>query len=204
MRSIGIAAFGLLLSCALLIACSRSPTLPTPETTPAPSQLPLATTVSPSTQESPLPSTPPTQQPWGAFAPSFVKDGVTFEASAYGRESCVRVSVDVRGPLESLGSLQFSGLGLVSNILLIDGDTGHLLHPQLTGRGGGGGGGDGTIGMGEEFTYEVTSPLPVRHLIAIVTFDRALRISAPMRFDLQVMPRETLPCPQLPPTTPEG
>jgi len=58
--------------------------------------------------------------------------------------------------------------------------------------------------VGQDFTYEVDSPVPVRHLMAIVSFDPALAISAPMRFDLEVIPHETLSCPQLPPTTPEG
>jgi hypothetical protein len=110
----------------------------------------------------------------------------------------------MRGPVESLGSLQYSGLGPINNITLVDGDTGALLRLQLTGRGGGGGGGDGTIGMSADYTYEVLSPLPVTRLMAIVTFDPALGISAPSRFDLAVIPRETLYCPQLPPTTPEG
>jgi len=66
------------------------------------------------------------------------------------------------------------------------------------------GGGDRTIGMGQEFTYQVPSPMLVRPLIALVTFDQAFGSSAPMRFDLQVVPRETLQCPQLPPTAPES
>jgi hypothetical protein len=116
----------------------------------------------------------------------------------------VSVTVEVRGPIESLGSLQYHGIGPVSNLALIDGDTGLLLHLQLTGRGGGGGGGYGIIGMGQDFTYEVASTVPVTRLTAIITFDPAFGISAPMRLDLPVTPRETLPCPQLPPTTPEG
>ena len=151
-----------------------------------------------------MPSTPPAQQPWGTLGPSFMKDGITFEASAYSRESCVSVTVDMRGPIESLGSLQYVGLGPIRDIALVDGDTGLLLRLQLTGRGGGGGGGDGIIGMSQDYIYEVLSPLPVTRLMAIVTFDQALGISAPSRFDLAVIPRETLFCPQLPPTTPEG
>ena len=151
-----------------------------------------------------MPSTPQAIQPWGTFGPSFVKDGVTFEASAYSRESCVSVRIDMSGPIDTLGSIQYVSLGPIRDIALVDGDTGLLLRLQLMGRGGGGGGGDGTIGVSQEYTYEVLSPLPVTRLMAIVTFDQALGISAPSRFDLAVIPRETLYCPQLPPTTPEG
>lgn len=154
--------------------------------------------------ETPVPSTPQGVQPWGTFGPSFTKDCVTFEASAYSRESCVTVRMDMSGPIETLGSIQYVGLGPIRDIALVDADTGIFLRLQLTGRGGGGGGDDSTIGMSQEYTYEVLSPLPVTRLMAIVTFDQALGISAPSRFDVAVIPRETLPCPQLPPTTPEG
>ena len=201
MRSLTVLGFSMLLLCGLVSACSLGPAFPTPQNTPIPSRPPsVRTTPVPF----PVPSTPPTPQPWGTFGPSFIKDGVTFEASAYSRDSCVSVTVGVSGPLATLGSLQYQGVGLVRNITLIDGDRGLLLRVQLTGRGGGGGGGDGTIGRGQEFIYEVSSPLPVRHLMALVTFDQAFRLSAPMRFDLQVIPRDTLQCPQLPLTTPEG
>ena len=108
------------------------------------------------------------------------------------------------GPIETLGSLQYVGLGPIKDIALVDADTGLLLQLRLTGRGGGGGGDDSTIGMSADYFYEVLSPLPITRLMAIVTFDPALGISAPSRFDLAVIPRETLYCPQLPPTTPEG
>ena len=133
-----------------------------------------------------------------------MKDGITFAASAYSRQSCVSVRVDLSGPIETLGSMHYVGLGPIGNIDLVDGDSGLLLRLRLTGRGGGGGGDDSTIGMSSDYTYEALSPLPVRRLMAIVTFDPALGISAPSRFDLAVVPRETLYCPQLPPTTPEG
>ncbi|MEX2029668.1 MAG: hypothetical protein WD906_01675 [Anaerolineales bacterium] len=111
------------------------------------------------------------------------------------------VTFEMRGPIESLGSLQYAGLGPIRDIALVEADTGLHLRLQLTGRGGGD---DSTLGMSQEYTYEIPSPVPVTRLMAIVTFDRALGISAPSRYDLAVIPRETLYCPQLPPTTPEG
>ncbi len=203
-KRITIPAIVLVLLCGLLVACSSSQGLPALEETPVPSQLPPTATTLGSGGETPVPSTPPALQPWGTFGPSFMKDGITFEASAYSRESCVTVRVDLSGPIETLGSIQYSGLGPIGNIDLVDGDTGLLLRVRLTGRGGGGGGDDNTIGMSQDYTYEVLSPLPVTRLMAVVTFDPALGISAPSRFDLAVIPRETLFCPQLPPTTPEG
>ncbi len=62
--------------------------------------------------------------------------------------------------------------------------------------GGGGGGGindDGTVTISQGFSYKLMSPLPVgqkQHIIALVTLHEIFGIAEPIRFDLEIIPRE--------------
>lgn len=138
---------------------------------------------------------------------SFTKDGATFEAIAYVRESCLKFEIQITSDYPIPSPSQGASFEPVDELKFYSGSTGAPLVSTLVGRGGGGGSG-GPPGawyqLGRDFLYDVKSPLPLSGIVAFVTFHTSFGISGPVRFDVQPTIRPNLYCPQLPPTTPEG
>jgi hypothetical protein len=138
---------------------------------------------------------------------SFIKDGATFEAIAYIRQTCLKVEIEITSDYPIPSPTQAASFELVEDIQFYSGSTGAPL--VMTPEGGGGGGGSGgPLGawyqLSRDFLYDVKSPLPAGGIVAFVTFHRLFGIAGPARFDIEPVARPNLYCPQLPPTTPEG
>lgn len=138
---------------------------------------------------------------------SFIKDGATFEAIAYIRETCLKVEIEITSDYPIPPPSQMATFEPVEDIKLFSGSTGAPLVVILEGRGGGGGSG-GPPGawyqLSRDFLYDVRPALSIGGFVALVTFDRSFGITGPARFDIQPVARPNLYCPQLPSTTPEG
>ncbi|HEY5119443.1 MAG TPA: hypothetical protein VII90_08315 [Anaerolineales bacterium] len=138
---------------------------------------------------------------------SFVKDGATFEAIAYIRQTCLKVEIEIKSDYPISSPSQAASFEPVEDITLFSGSTGVPLVVIPEGRGGGGGSG-GPPGawyqLSRDFLYDVRPALSAGGFVALVTFDRSFGIAGPARFDIQPVARPNLYCPQLPPTTPEG
>jgi hypothetical protein len=138
---------------------------------------------------------------------SFIKDGATFEAIAYFRQTCLKVEIEITSDYPIPSPSQAASFEPVEDLKFYNGSTGALL--IMTPEGGGGGGGTGGAPgawyqLSRDFLYDVKSPLPVSGIVALVTFHRSFGITGPARFDIQPIARPNLYCPQLPSTTPEG
>jgi len=138
---------------------------------------------------------------------SFIKDGATFEAIAYIRQTCLKVEIEITSDDPIPSPSQAASFEPVEDITLFSGSTGAPLVVIPEGRGGGGGSG-GPPGawyqLSRDFLFDVRPALSMGGIVALVTFDRSFGITGPARFDIQPVARPNLYCPQLPPTTPEG
>jgi hypothetical protein len=189
-------------------ACSTPAAIPTVprETTAAPSASPtMALVPSPTGTAFAAAAVIPSIQ---RLSPSsFTKDGTTFSAAAYVRETCLKFEIEITSDQPIPSPSQGADFEPVEDIAFYSGSTGASLVLTLVGRGGGGGTGGGPgawYQLGREFLYDVKSPLPANGIVALVTFHRSFNISGPAQFDVEPVVRPNLSCPQLPPTTPEG
>ena len=207
-KPINIGLFAVLLFVFFAAACSprAAAQTPTEKITVAPA---------PSQTNTPVPTTVGTSYPAAVILPSikrlspssFTIDGVTFEATAFVRMSCLKFTIQITSDDPIPSPTQDPTFEPVVGLEFYSSPTGAPLGLSLEGRGGGGGTG-GPPGawyqMSQDFLYDVKSPLPIGDIVAMVTFHRLLGISGPARFDVQPVLRPNLQCPQLPPTTPEG
>jgi len=138
---------------------------------------------------------------------SFIKDGATFEAIAYIRQTCLKVEIEITSDYPIPSPSQAVSFEPVEDIMLFSGSTGAPLVVIPEGRGGGGGSG-GPPGawyqLSRDYLYDVRPALSTGGFVALITFDRSFGITGPARFDIQPVTRPNLYCPQLPSTTPEG
>ena len=207
MRNIRIHSIAALLFALAAAACAPRATVPTPtrEITTAPIPSATGTPVRPAIG---------TSYPAAVILPSirrlspssFTVDGVTFEAIAYTRMSCLKFTVQITSDNPIPSPAQDPSFEPVIGLEFYSGAGAPLvLTPEGRGGGGGTGGPRGAwYQLSRDFLYDVRSPLPISDIVALVTFHRSLGISGPARFDIQPVVRPNLYCPQLPPTTPEG
>ncbi len=200
--------FAALLFASVAAACAPGASVPTPTRI-------ITIAPAPSATVTPVPTTTGTSYPAAVILPSirrlspssFTVNGVTFEAIAYTRMSCLKFTVQITSDNPIPSPTQDPSFEPVVGLEFYSGRTGAPLVLTLEGRGGGGGTG-GPAGawyqMSRDFLYDVQSPLPIREVVALVSFNWLLGISGPARFDVQPVLRPNLQCPQLPPTTPEG
>jgi hypothetical protein len=125
----------------------------------------------------------------------------TYEAKVFSREPCLLIQIEATSntPLPEIGNNE----DLVHQITLINTSSGKIIVRDLLPNGGGGGGGP-PFNLEQEFRYEEESPIALRQVTILATFNKAIGFTIPVRFDVDVILRPTLFCSKLPPTTPEG
>jgi len=102
----------------------------------------------------------------------------------------LRFDVRFTGPPEQLS--QQSG-PLVSKVTFYHADGTPWQMKQDGGGGGGGVNSDGTVAVNENFHFRLLSPVSAgkkQHIVAVVTFNKALGITTPVRFEMEIEPRE--------------
>lgn len=202
----------LIIFCALIASCSTRDEASMPELSVGQlkSPLPISTdmsllatiTASPTTVTAmqagiESPTAIPTAQ-YAILSPLAIKKGnIVIEVTSYSiSSSTFRFGVQITG----LSPSQIPELSPeytfypVREVKFFHGDQGTPL--ELEPFGGGGGGGtndDGTMTINQDFSYKLVSPFPVgqkQHIIAVITLHEIFGIAEPIRFDLEVVPKE--------------